>query len=200
MKINFLYVRHGETIFNVTNKSQGSCDSPLTENGINQARQCSSRLKTMDIDKCYCSTSERATDTANIVLENRNISIIPLKGLKEMSFGYLEGSDLTVPNSEMGKCWNAKDFTKYNGENRESFENRIRDTYQRIVDESKDGETILIVSHRGYFNYMLEALFNVSLDELEKENPKYLETLIPNASVAQFYYEDGKYILEEMPR
>lgn len=47
---------------------------------------------------------------------------------------------------------------------------------------------------------MLEALFNVSLDELEKENPKYLETLIPNASVAQFYYEDGKYILEEMPR
>lgn len=200
MKINFLYVRHGETIFNVTNKSQGSCDSPLTENGINQARQCSSRLKTMGIDKCYCSTSERATDTANIVLENRNISIIPLKGLKEMSFGYLEGSDLTVPNSEMGKCWNAKDFTKYNGENRELFENRIRDTYQRIVDESKDGETILIVSHRGYFNYMLEALFNVSLDELEKENPKYLETLIPNASVAQFYYEDGKYILEEMPR
>ena len=112
MKINFLYVRHGDTIFNVTNKSQGACDSPLTENGINQARQCSSRLKTMDIDKCYCSTSERATDTANIVLENRNISIIPLKGLKEMSFGYLEGSDLTVPNSEMGKCWNAKDFTK----------------------------------------------------------------------------------------
>ena len=46
----------------------------------------------------------------------------------------------------------------------------------------------------------LEALFNVNLDELEKENPKYLETLIPNASVAQFYYEDGKYILEEMPR
>ena len=107
MKINFLYVRHGETIFNATNKSQGACDSPLTENGINQARQCSSRLKTMDIDKCYCSTSERATDTANIVLENRNISITPLKGLKEMSFGYLEGSDLTVPNSEMGKCWNA---------------------------------------------------------------------------------------------
>ena len=200
MKVNFLYVRHGETIFNVTNKSQGACDSPLTENGINQARQCSSRLKTMDIYKCYCSTSERATDTANIVLENRSISITPLKGLKEMSFGYLEGSDLIVPNSEMGKCWNAKDFTKYNGENRESFENRIRDTYQRIVDESKDGETILIVSHRGYFNYMLEALFNVSLDELEKENPKYLETLIPNASVAQFYYEDGKYILEEMPR
>lgn len=144
--------------------------------------------------------SRRAMDTANIVLENRNISITSLKGLKEMSFGYLEGSDLTVPDSEMGKCWNTKDFTKYNGENRELFENRIRDTYQYIVDESKDGETILIVSHRGYFNYMLEALFNMDLDELERENPNYLETLIPNASVAKFYYEDDKYILEEMPR
>ena len=97
-------------------------------------------------------------------------------------------------------CFGDSNTWGYNGENRELFENRIRDTYQRIVDESKDGETILVVSHRGYFNYMLEALFNVSLDELEKENPKYLETLIPNASVAQFYYEDGKYILEEMPR
>ena len=200
MKINFLYVRHGETIFNVTNKSQGACDSPLTENGINQAKECANRLSATYIDKCYCSTSERAMDTANIVLENRNISITSLKGLKEMSFGYLEGSDLTVPDSEMGKCWNTKDFTKYNGENRELFENRIRDTYQYIVDESKDGETILIVSHRGYFNYMLEALFNMDLDELERENPNYLETLIPNANVAKFYYEDDKYILEEMPR
>lgn len=200
MKVNFLYVRHGETIFNVTNKSQGACDSPLTENGIKQAKECANRLSEIHIDKCYCSTSERAIDTANIVLENRSALISPLKGLKEMSFGYLEGSDLTVPNSEMGKCWNEKDFTKYKGENRESFENRIRDTYRRIIDNSKDGETILIVSHRGYFNYMLEALFNMNLDELERDNPKYLETLIPNASVAKFYYEDGEYILEEMPR
>lgn len=37
--IQFYYVRHGETIFNVKNLSQGSCDSPLTKNGIHQAEK-----------------------------------------------------------------------------------------------------------------------------------------------------------------
>lgn len=85
MKINFLYVRHGETIFNVTNKSQGSCDSPLTDNGIEQANLCAKRLESVLIDSCYCSTSERAIDTAEIVFKDRNIPIKHVKGLKEMS-------------------------------------------------------------------------------------------------------------------
>lgn len=200
MKIKFLYVRHGETIFNVTNKSQGACDSPLTKNGIKQAKQCAEKLYVMKIDKCYCSTSERTIDTANIILHDRNIPIRPLKGLKEMSFGLLEGSDLTQNNSLMERCWNNKDFTEYGGENRDLFEARIKSTYQNIINQSNNGETVLIVSHRGYFNYMLEALFGFNLEDLEKRNPKYLETLIPNASVAKFYYEDGRYVLEKMPQ
>lgn len=99
----------------------------------------------------------------------------------------------------MEQCWNKKDFTEYGGENRIQFETRIKETYDQIVSQSNDGDTILIVSHRGYFNYMLEALFGYSLEELEKENPNYLAELIPNASVAKFYYEDGNYYLEELP-
>ena len=199
MKIKFLYVRHGETIFNVTNKSQGACDSPLTNKGIEQAKQCAEKLSRVKIDKCYCSTSERAIDTADIILNNKNIPIEHLKGLKEMSFGVLEGSDLTQKNSLMEKCWNNKEFTEYGGENRLRFETRIKNTFQYIVNQSKDGDTVLIVSHRGYFNYMLECLFKMNLDDLEKKNPGYLETLIPNASVADFYYKDGKYVLKKLP-
>ena len=199
MKINFLYVRHGETIFNVTNKSQGSCDSPLTDNGIEQARQCAKRLRSVHIDRCYSSTSERAIDTAEIVLKDRDIQIKYTKGLKEMSFGLLEGSDLTQSNSIMEQCWNKKDFTECGGENRIQFETRIKETFDQIISRSNDGETILIVSHRGYFNYMLEALFGYSLEKLEKDNPNYLAELIPNASIAIFCYEDGKYYLEKSP-
>ena len=42
--IQFYYVRHGETIFNVKNLSQGSCDSPLTKNGIHQAEKTKEKL------------------------------------------------------------------------------------------------------------------------------------------------------------
>ena len=44
MKTIFL-MRHGETLFNVMDVNQGQCDSPLTENGINQALAAKSGLR-----------------------------------------------------------------------------------------------------------------------------------------------------------
>ena len=196
-KINFYYVRHGETIFNVKNLSQGSCDSPLTKKGIEQANKTKELLKDIHFNKVFSSSSERATDTANIILEEHDNQLIPLKGLKEMSFGYLEASG--VDDTNMSECWKKKDFTAFEGENRTTFENRIQKTFQEIVDECDDNNTVLIVSHRGYFYYMLEALFDMNLDKLEKQNPNYLASLIPNASIAKFSFENGKWILEEMP-
>ena len=34
MKVNFYYVRHGQTLFNRLGRMQGMCDSPLTEKGV----------------------------------------------------------------------------------------------------------------------------------------------------------------------
>lgn len=196
--IQFYYVRHGETIFNVKNLSQGSCDSPLTKNGIHQAEKAKEKIKDICFDKVFSSSSERALDTANIILEGHQNQVVPLKGLKEMSFGYLEASG--VGDTDMSNCWKNKDFTEYEGKNRESFEKRIQDTYQKIVDMCDDHDVVLIVSHRGYFYYMLEALFGKDLDELERENSDILATLIPNASIARFVYDNGKWILEELPK
>lgn len=197
-KINFYYVRHGETIFNVKNLSQGSCDSPLTKKGIEQANKTKELLKDIHFNKVFSSSSERATDTANIILEEHDNQLIPLKGLKEMSFGYLEGSG--VDDINMSECWKKKNFTAYEGENRKIFENRIKQTFQEIVDECDDNDNVLIVSHRGYFYYMLEALFDMNLDELEKQNTNYLATLIPNASIARFSFNDGIWKLKKMPQ
>lgn len=38
------------------------------------------------------------------------------------------------------------------------------------------------------------------LDELERENPDILATLIPNASIASFVYDNGRWILGELPK
>lgn len=198
--VDFYYVRHGETIFNVINRSQGACDSPLTAKGIQQAEESAKRLQDLHFDKVFCSTSERATDTAKIIIQDRGLELIQLKGLKEMSFGMLEGARNNDLNSPMSQCWMKKDFTDYGGENREQFVKRIQDTFQHIVDSCDDHETCLIVSHRGYFYYMLEALFEKNLDLLEKENPNILNSLIPNASVARFQFKDGKWILLELPK
>lgn len=83
---HFYIIRHGETVFNRKGRIQGWCDSPLTDLGVSQAKQLGKELKNVPFDVCFCSTSERAIDTANSILEGRNVKIIPSKNLKEQSF------------------------------------------------------------------------------------------------------------------
>ena len=71
-KILYL-MRHGETEFNVRKKIQGWCDSPLTEIGIQQAKIAGTFFSNnqIEIDHAYSSTSERASDTLEIVTDNQ---------------------------------------------------------------------------------------------------------------------------------
>lgn len=62
----------------------------MTDLGVSQAKQLGKEIKNVNFDVCFCSTSERAIDTANYILEGRNVDIIPTKQLKEQSFGDFE--------------------------------------------------------------------------------------------------------------
>lgn len=64
-------MRHGETVFNVRKKIQGWCDSPLTPKGIQQAQNASNYFNDINLDHAYCSTSERASDTLEIVTRHK---------------------------------------------------------------------------------------------------------------------------------
>ena len=46
-KVTFYYVRHGGTLFNVLNRMQGWCDSPLTDQGIREAEEAKELLKSV---------------------------------------------------------------------------------------------------------------------------------------------------------
>ena len=71
--IRLLFVRHGQTEFNVKKRVQGWCDSPLTQEGIKQAESLIDVLKEVDICVAYSSTSERCRDTLDIILNDRDI-------------------------------------------------------------------------------------------------------------------------------
>lgn len=88
---DYLYlVRHGETLFNVRHKIQGWCDAPLTARGIAQAKIAGQYFKDHDItfDHAYSSTSERASDTLELMTD---MPYTRVKGLKEWNFGTIEG-------------------------------------------------------------------------------------------------------------
>lgn len=202
-KITFYYVRHGQTYFNEARRLQGWCDSPLTAKGIQDARDAKEALKNIPFTKAYCSSSERCRDTADIILEGRNIPCVSAKNLKEMHFGSFEGCYMPDHLDVIDPIrFGTYDWTQYGGENTELLANRIKGYLDEIAEESKDGDTILIVSHGAVFFQMIYFLFGYSrrvYQELMFKEPREYRP-VPNGFAAIFTYEDGKYELIELEK
>lgn len=145
MKKTFYLMRHGQTLFNLRRKIQGSCDSPLTELGIKQAETAGQYFKNIPLDHVYSSTSERCSDTLELVTNNK-LPYIRLKGLKEMNFGTFEGEseDLNPKDKVMFGTF----FLNYGGESREQVRERMVKTCTEIMDK-EDHNIVLAVSHAG---------------------------------------------------
>jgi len=87
-----LYVaRHGETEFNVERRLQGSGqDSPLTPNGIEQAKALGNALEGITFDAVYSSPIKRATDTVSLAFGDKYKPILDPR-LVEVGLGKAEG-------------------------------------------------------------------------------------------------------------
>ncbi len=150
MSTTIYLLRHAETLFNVQGKTQGWCDSPLTERGIEQCRLTGLEYarRGIKIDHAFSSTSERCCDTIEYVTEAAYGTALPyerLKGLKELNFGAFEGKDQFLENHE-------GDFNhfyvQFGGEDFDKAEQRLQDTLEGLA-TAHDGESILCVSHGG---------------------------------------------------
>ncbi|MGO2983120.1 MAG: histidine phosphatase family protein, partial [Pseudolactococcus laudensis] len=138
---NIYLARHGQTLFNVQHKIQGFCDSPLTTTGIQQAIAARDHLKELEIqfDDAYASTSERASDTLEILTD---IPYKRLKELREWHFGSYEGEgehlNPPLPYNDF--------FVQFGGESQQDLTKRIVSAISEIAKNSS-GDNILIVSH-----------------------------------------------------
>ncbi|HHU63217.1 MAG TPA: histidine phosphatase family protein [Clostridiales bacterium] len=88
-------VRHGETTWNTTGKTQGSNDVPLSLKGIKQSICVGKRLKKYEIQRIFASSLKRSVKTAQIINSFLNVPIITTHCLKEMNFGKWEGLTLS---------------------------------------------------------------------------------------------------------
>ena len=84
-------IRHGLTDWNVRHKLQGQTETGLNAEGIRMAEEARDKYADIHFDVCYCSPILRARQTADIMLEGRDIEIIYDDRLKEIKFGTFEG-------------------------------------------------------------------------------------------------------------
>ena len=170
MKI--LITRHGQTDWNVLGKIQGQTDIELNDNGRQQAKETGELIKNENIDIIITSPLKRAKQTAEIINENFNVTIIEDNRLMERNFGKSEGltkddrRKLKEINPEVNDVWNYNKNIDFNGmETMQDFCNRIYKFLDEIINKYRY-KNILIVTHGGvsvpikcyFMKYPLENL------------------------------------------
>lgn len=156
---SFYLIRHGETEWNVAKRVQGNSDSPLTENGLLQARDLAKELKKIKFDLAFSSDLLRAKRTAEIITLEHELAVATTDTLRERNFGKFEGKSNTALKTLfelLDKMEENLRFSYSEGdmESDEEVVTRLI-TFLRETAIANPGKNILTVSHGGVLRMLL---------------------------------------------
>ncbi|KRL80098.1 histidine phosphatase family protein [Ligilactobacillus equi] len=211
MEYEVYYIRHGQTLLNLSHRMQGWSDSPLTEKGIQDAVEAGQLLKkeNLEFSKVYCSDTSRAYNTCKKITELCNIpqnSIKPSSLFREQCYGYFEGHNIDETWRIIGLPYgqtkfldlvseygidNVRNMTKSAdptklAENAEDFWTRINKSFNLISSSVKNKEKVLVVCH-GTLIFSLVKKYGNGIDK--NIEPK-------NGSVTKLVFKDSKPTVE----
>lgn len=172
-----LYIaRHGETQWNVDNRISGRTDIPLTEEGMEQAKQLAEQAKGKGIEVILCSPLLRARQTAQAVCDALGLPMFIDDRLIELNFGIFEGMDRSDPDFLHTR---AQLPTRYPGG--ESAFDLAKRVYSLLEDVKRDyaGKTVLLVCHGGVCR-MVRSYFE------DLTNQQYGGYHAPNAELVEY--------------
>ncbi|WP_338846431.1 2,3-diphosphoglycerate-dependent phosphoglycerate mutase [Massilia sp. W12] len=102
-----VFMRHGESTWNLENRFTGWTDVDLTEKGCAEARQAGRLLQDagFNFDLCYTSVLKRAIRTLWLTLETMDLMWLPVRHdwrLNERHYGALQGLDKAETAAQYG--------------------------------------------------------------------------------------------------
>ncbi|MEK5255601.1 histidine phosphatase family protein [Paenibacillus sp. FSL F4-0125] len=183
MKETVLFLtRHGQTEWNLQQRMQGHQNSALTALGEQQAEWLRDRLEGENLSAIYSSTSPRALHTAQILRGKRSLSIQQDASLMEINMSIWEGMNTDQIEQDYPLQY-SHFFTRpdlylplASGETYSQLEQRVTPTIERIINDNK-GLEVLIVTHRITLKVIMAHFLNKSLQELG-EMPDILSTAL----------------------
>ncbi|KKQ25018.1 MAG: hypothetical protein US40_C0004G0056 [Candidatus Roizmanbacteria bacterium GW2011_GWC2_37_13] len=152
-------VRHGETDWNARKLIQGHKDIPLNEKGRVQAKKLADELKGIDFDKIYSSDLKRASQTAEIIAQERNLKVITSSNLRERDFGIFVGRTFVGEKNLIKLIKTLQKSTKEDSriENDKNLLKRFAG-YIKKISKNNLGKIILVATHAGTIRALLVSL------------------------------------------
>ena len=189
-----IFVRHGETVFNIESRYQGHLDAELSELGRLQSQRVAERLKTEPIAAVYSSDLSRAGDTAQDIADFHSLKVQIDESLRECAFGEWEGLSVKEIAQKYPDLYQnyLKDSVTYRapeGERLESVQARVTQMVRRI-EKRHPNDTVVIVTHGGPIRAFFCHALGAPLQTFRKIN-------LANCSITTFSRDrDGNWFLE----
>ena len=157
--MEIVIVRHGLSESNKADEVGGP-DTPLAEEGLQQAEELAERLAGLEIDAIYSSTMPRAIDTAKPIAKKIGKEVIMDERLCEVDFGaYFYGKPHEILKEELGGISGSDamdsyvyDFSKWGGETSQEVESRLKSFLEDL--KKQPYELALIVCHGGVVRWL----------------------------------------------
>lgn len=163
-------LRHGETEWNRTGRTQGWAPVPLNDRGREQARAAGEHLATAyDVDRIVASDLERTRETTALVAENVDAPVTHDDAWRERHLGVFQGllgEDLAERFPEFALAEHGREAAERTPEGGESFvemRERVVDAWDGLAADV-DGGTVLVVSHGGTIKLLLGSLKGLDVE------------------------------------
>jgi 2,3-bisphosphoglycerate-dependent phosphoglycerate mutase len=183
-----LFIRHGETDWNVQQRFQGQLDVPLNATGHAQAQRMAFALANDRHDLLFSSDLQRAMQTAAPLAAAWQQNPMTLPGFREQNFGVLEGLDGTTVRAQRPQEWLRwlefrADYALPGGESTQQFHQRVMVAVQGLV-ATHAGQRIAVVTHGGVLDMLWRSAQGLSLDGQRQCD-------IPNTGINRMRWRDG---------
>ena len=189
-------IRHGETEWNRAGLWQGLQDSPLTENGVEQAQSLGARFANEGIkfDAIYTSDLGRAHNTCKMLVEPLGqLDQIQIdERLRERALGHLQGltfDEIQTQHPKDAELHGSGDphFAPKGGESWADTFARSSQALREIA-RRHEGQKILAVSHGGVIGMARRDALGLNLLP-----PRRFQ--LPNTALNIFQYADHNWTL-----
>jgi len=165
-----IFIRHGQTEWNVTGRYQGQSDVQLSEEGRQQAVKLAENFPVERVDAIYASDLQRAMVTAETIAKQFGLSVQAEPAFRELSFGDWEG--LTYQQivdkweDAMANFLQHPDILEIpGGESFPAVQKRAVKRLNELI-EKHDGQTIVVVAHGAVLRTLLAAALHMPLQYL----------------------------------
>ncbi len=162
-----IFVRHGQTEWNVLGRYQGQTDIALSPLGIEQAETLAAHFPVDKVEAVYSSDLVRAMTTARCVADRFGLTVEPRPELRELNFGDWEG----LTYDEIVAKWPdaLNNFFQHpdvleipHGESFPKLRERALDAVEKIV-ACHPNQTVAVFAHGAILRTILTAALHMDL-------------------------------------